>query len=100
MRDRRGHGSMSRAQKCLLPSYKLLGVVDRPQEGRGRFEMGAVLSFISSLPLIFLVGSEERCWGDNPLQIFLRHRVYYGDAEFVGDKPVCLLQMVRTVTQD
>src|SRR5713226_4451689 len=38
-----GHGARSRAQKRLLPSHKLLGVVDRPQEVRGRLLIGYVL---------------------------------------------------------
>ena len=50
--------------------------------------------------LDFLAVSEERYGGDNPLQIFVRGRVDEGDAEFVGDKPVGLLQMVRTMTQN
>src|SRR5215471_18214555 len=38
-----GHGSLSRAQKLLLPAHKLLGAIDRPQEGRGRLLVGQVL---------------------------------------------------------
>jgi hypothetical protein len=32
-------------------------------------------SAILTLPLTFLVNSEECCWRDNPLQIFVRSRV-------------------------
>ena len=43
------------------------------------------------LPLTFLVTSEECCWGDNPLQIFIRDRLDEGDSQFISDKPVRLL---------
>ena len=42
-------------------------------------------------PLLFLAASEERCRGDNPLQIFVRDRVDEGGTKFMGDKPVRLL---------
>src|SRR5262245_52910546 len=44
--------------------------------------------------------SEEGCWGGNPLQVLIRGRVDKRDTEFVGDKPVGLLQMMRTVAQN
>src|SRR5438132_1715660 len=44
--------------------------------------------------------SEKRCRGGNALQIFVRGRIDEGDTEFIGDKPVRLLQMMRTVTQN
>jgi hypothetical protein len=42
-------------------------------------------------PLLFLAASEERCRGDNSLQIFVRDRVNERDTKFIGDKPVRLL---------
>src|SRR5262245_59244061 len=47
-----------------------------------------------------LAVSEQRCRGDNPLQIFVRDRMDEGDTEFVVDKPVGLLQMVCTMAQN
>ena len=53
-----------------------------------------------ALSSMCLAVSEERGGGGNALQIVVRDRVDEGDTEFVSDKPVRLLQMVRTVTQN
>jgi hypothetical protein len=49
-----------------------------------------------TVPDVLLV-SEERCWGGDPLQIFVRNRLVKRDVEFVFHEPIGLLQMVGTM---
>ena len=48
-----------------------------------------------------LFAASEQCrWRGYALQIFVRGWIDEGDAELLIDEPVCLLQMVCTVTQN
>src|SRR5215510_3254696 len=66
---------------CLMWPYVCGAVRSRPGYSSANI----------ALPLAFLVISEEGCWSDNPLQIFVRDRTDQGDPQFIGDKPVRLL---------